>query len=135
MMRIYVCLIALQICSFSIAQEAPQPPVAQTRSKEVQINGDKFTDNYFYLREKTNPDVISYLEKENAYTETMMKSTKALQNKLYKEFLSRIKQTDLSVPSFSNGYWYYSRTEEGKQYPIICRKKAPRKMLKRSCWM
>lgn len=123
MMRFCVYLFALQLGSLAYSQEAPQPPVAQIKSKEVQINGDKFTDNYFYLREKTNPDVVSYLEKENAYTETMMKSTEALQQKLYKEFLGRIKQTDLSVPSFSNGYWYYSRTEEGKQYPIICRKK------------
>ncbi|MBL8823482.1 MAG: S9 family peptidase [Planctomycetia bacterium] len=122
-MRFCVYLIALQLGSLAYSQEAPQPPTAKTKSKEVQINGDKFTDNYFYLREKTNPDVVSYLEKENAYTETMMKSTEALQQKLYKEFLGRIKQTDLSVPSFSNGYWYYSRTEEGKQYSIICRKK------------
>lgn len=122
-MMLRACLLLLATALPLCAQEAPQPPVAATKPKEILIHGEKLTDNYFYLREKENKDVISYLEKENAYTETMMKSTEALQGKLYKEILGRIKQTDLSVPSFSNGYWYYSRTVEGQQYPIICRKK------------
>ena len=120
-----LCLCLLTLCSVPAiqAQDNPTPPVAQAKPKEIQVNGDKLIDNFFYFREKTNPEVIAYLEKENAYTETLMKSTEALQGKLYKEFLGRIKQTDLSVPAFSNGYWYYSRTVEGQQYPIICRKK------------
>ncbi|MFO0816182.1 MAG: S9 family peptidase [Gemmatales bacterium] len=120
MLRLLTLFFAL--ASAIQAQEQPQPPVASIKAKNIELHGDKMVDNYFYLREKQNPEVISYLEKENAYTAAMMKSTEALQDKLYKEFLGRIKQTDLSVPSFSNGYWYYSRTVEGKQYPIICRK-------------
>src|SRR4051812_35456945 len=106
MYRFTIGLLALCSVTFVQGQDNPQPPTALVKPKEIPVNGDKFTDNYFYLREKTNPDVISYLEKENAYTEAQMKSTEAFQEKLYKEFLGRIKQTDLSVPSFSNGYWY-----------------------------
>jgi len=86
------------------------------------IHGDVRTDNYFWLREKTNPEVISYLERENAYTAARMKHTEALQQRLYDEMLGRIKETDLSVPYRDNGYWYYSRTEKGKSYPIRFRK-------------
>ncbi len=122
-MMLRACLLLLATALPLFAQEAPQPPVAPTKPKEIQIHGEKLIDNYFYLREKENKEVISYLEKENAYTATIMKSTEALQDKLYKEILGRIKQTDLSVPTLNNGYWYYSRTVEGQQYSIICRKK------------
>ncbi len=79
-------------------------------------------DNYFWLREKTDPGVISYLESENAYTKAVMKPTEDFQASLYKEIVGRIKQTDLSVPYKYGEYWYYTRTEEGKQYPLYCRK-------------
>ncbi|HYO15922.1 MAG TPA: S9 family peptidase [Thermoanaerobaculia bacterium] len=105
------------------AREMPNPPVAKKVPKISVIHGETRVDNYFWLREKQNPEVVSYLEAENKYTDAVMKSTEALQETLYKEMLGRIKQTDLSVPEKENGYWYYSRTEEGKQYPIICRKK------------
>src|SRR5262245_3104488 len=75
------------------------------------------------MKDKTNPEVIKYLEAENAYTAAVMKPTEQLQEKLYQEFLARIKQTDLSVPYLNRGYWYYTRTVEGQQYPIYCRKK------------
>ncbi len=101
-----------------------QPPVAKKQSKLVEINGDKLTDDYFWMREKTNPEVISYLEAENAYTDAMTKGLNNFQDVLYKEILGRIKQTDLSVPYRLGDYFYYSRTEEGKQYPINCRKRA-----------
>ncbi len=80
-------------------------------------------DNYYWLREKTNPKVIQYLEAENAYTEQMTRDLKPFQEALYTEMLGRIKQTDLSVPVQRGDYLYYSRTEEGKQYPIHCRRK------------
>jgi len=80
-------------------------------------------DNYFWLREKTDPEVISYLESENAYTESVMKPTEEFQAVLYKEILGHIKQTDLSVPYKYGEYWYYTKTEEGKQYPLYCRKR------------
>ena len=75
------------------------------------------------MREKSNPEVIKYLEAENAYTEAMTKGLKPFEDALYDEMLRHIKQTDLSVPVRRDDYYYYSRTEEGKQYPIQCRKK------------
>ena len=100
-----------------------QPPTAEKRPHTTEIHGYTLKDDYFWLREKSNPDVIKYLESENAYTEEVMKPTKALQETLYAEMLGRIKQTDLSVPSRIGEYFYYSRTEEGKQYPYRCRRK------------
>jgi oligopeptidase B len=102
---------------------APQPPMAEKKTKTTNIHGTTLVDDYFWLREKTNPAVMSHLQAEDAYTETVMKPTAALQEKLYKEMLSHIKQTDTNVPYRSGNYFYYSRTEEGKQYPIYCRKK------------
>jgi oligopeptidase B len=100
-----------------------QPPVAATKPHETKIHGYTLNDDYFWLREKSNPEVIRHLEAENAYTEDVMKPTKELQEALYKEMLGRIKQTDLTVPSRIGEYFYYSRTEEGKQYPYRCRRK------------
>ena len=85
------------------------------------------TDDYFWLREKSNPAVARYLEAENAYTERVTAGLKPFSDGLYKEMLARIKQTDLSVPAFRGGYLYYARTEEGKQYPIQCRRKGTMK--------
>ncbi|MDX6444268.1 MAG: oligopeptidase [Blastocatellia bacterium] len=99
-----------------------QPPPTEKKPKITEINGDRLVDNYFWLREKTNPAVVAHLEAENAYTTAVMKPTEALQDKLYTEILSHIKQTDTNVPYRWGGYFYYSRTVEGKQYPIYCRK-------------
>ncbi len=127
--RLY--LLSAVILSLSVAlapapqaqSAAPQPPVARKVPHETKIHGTTLKDDYFWLREKANPEVITHLEAENAYTETVMAPTKALQETLYKEMLGRIKQTDLSVPSRIGDYFYYSRTEEGKQYPYMCRRK------------
>src|SRR5687768_12756747 len=102
---------------------AMKPPVASRVPHITEIHGYRLTDDYFWLREKKRPEVTAYLEAENAYTEEVMKPTKGLQESLYQELLGRIKQTDLSVPYMLGGYFYYSRTEEGKQYPYMCRKK------------
>ena len=102
---------------------APQPPMAEKKPKTTNIHGVTLVDDYFWLREKTNPAVIAHLEAENAYAETVMKPTAPLQEKLYKEMLSHIKQTDSNVPFRWGNYFYYTRTEEGKQYEIYCRKK------------
>src|ERR1700752_3591152 len=99
-----------------------QPPTTEKKPKTTEINGDKLVDNYFWLREKSNPAVIAHLEAENAYAAAMMKPTEGLQEKLYTEILSHIKQTDVSVPYRWGDYFYYTRTIEGKQYPVICRK-------------
>jgi oligopeptidase B len=102
---------------------APKAPMAKKNPKTIEIHGDKLQDDYFWLRERANPDVRAYLEAENKYTDAEMRGTEALQEKLYKEMLGRIKETDLSAPYSMRGYWYYSRTEQGKQYPIYCRRK------------
>jgi len=99
------------------------PPAAKIIPEVHTVHGDVRIDNYYWLREKTNPEVISYLDSENVYTESAMKSTEEFQAALYKEILGRIKQTDLSAPYKYGEYWYYTRTEEGKQYPVYCRKR------------
>jgi oligopeptidase B len=101
----------------------PAPPVAKKVPKTTEISGHTMVDNYFWLRDKQNPDVKAYLEAENAYTDALMKPTEGLQKKLYDEMLSRIKETDIEVPYEEGGYFYYLRTEAGKQYGIRCRKK------------
>jgi oligopeptidase B len=115
-------LILLWISGFTAEQDIPHP-VAKVISKADTLHGDVRIDDYFWLREKSNPEVIKYLEVENEYTEVMMKHTKKFQERLYEELLGRIKETDLSVPEKIDDYYYYSRTEEGKQYSIYCRKK------------
>ena len=97
--------------------------MAEKKPKTTNIHGTTLVDDYFWLREKTNPAVMAHLKAEDAYAEAMMKPTAALQEKLYNEMLSHIKQTDTNVPYRWGNYFYYTRTEEGKQYPIFCRKK------------
>jgi len=104
-------------------QPTPAPPAAKKLAKSQTFHGETLNDDYFWLREKTDKEVISYLEAENAYTEAMMKGSEAFQEKLYQEMLGRIKQTDNDVPYRKDGYYYYTRTETGKQYPIFARKK------------
>lgn len=99
------------------------PPVAQKIARIDTLHGDVRQDDYFWMRQKSNPKVIAYLDSENAYTAAGMRHTEAMQGKLYGEMLARIKETDLSVPYREKGYWYYTRTEQGKSYPIFCRKK------------
>lgn len=113
----------LALPAAAVAADPPAPPAAAVKPHKYELHGDTRTDDYFWLKEKTNPEVIKYLEAENAYTAAVLKPTEGLQETLYKEFLGRIKQTDVDVPVKDRGYWYYSRTEEGKQYPIYCRKK------------
>ncbi len=105
------------------ADQTPKPPDAIKKITRDTLFGDVRTDPYYWLRERGNPEVIDYLKAENAYTEAMMKHTEGLQEKLYEEMRNRIKETDLSVPVKKGEYYYYTRTEEGKQYPIHCRKK------------
>src|SRR5262249_10899191 len=102
---------------------AAKPPVAKKVPKSFTIHGHTCLDNYFWLRDKKSKHFLHYLVAENACTRAFMKPTEAFQETLYKEMLGRIKQTDLSVPYRLGDFWYYSRTEKGKQYPIYCRKK------------
>ena len=96
---------------------------AKKIDKILEKHGHQRNDPYYWLNDRENPEVIAYIEAENAYTEAQMASTKKFQEKLYQEMVGRIKQTDESVPYFVNGYFYYSRFEEGQEYPIYCRKK------------
>jgi len=105
------------------APPAPQPPAARQVAKVDQIHGERRVDDYFWLRDKKDPEVAAYLEAENAYTDAVLRPTQALQEALYKEMLGRIKETDMKVPYRKSGFYYYSRTEQGKQYSIYCRRK------------
>jgi oligopeptidase B len=111
------------------------PPVALTNVKVDTLHGEVRVDPYFWLRDdrRSAPEVIGYLQAENRYAETQMGNTEALQKKLYEEMVGRIKETDLSVPEFVDGFWYYTRTVKGQQYPIFCRRrgslKAPEQVL------
>jgi len=98
-------------------------PVARKKPTVRELHGETFVDDYFWLREKGTPEVKAYLEAENVHTDAIMSPYKGLQDTLYKEMLGRIKETDLSVPVREGGYYYYTRTEQGQQYPIHCRRK------------
>ncbi|MGQ9804739.1 MAG: S9 family peptidase [Chlorobiales bacterium] len=114
-------------------QQTPKPPVAKIIPKITELHGEKLIDNYAWLREKENPETIAYLKAENAYTDAMTAHLKTFEESLYKEMLARIKETDMSVPTKHGDYYYYTRTEAGKQYPYFCRKfrslDAPEEML------
>lgn len=106
-------------------QTALMAPVARRETKAVAIHGTELVDDYGWMRDKTSNEVIAYLNAENAYTEAAMAGTVDLQATLYKEMLSHIKETDESVPYRKGGWWYSTRTVEGLQYPIHCRRSAP----------
>jgi oligopeptidase B len=99
-----------------------EPPVAEKIKKELIMHGHTRIDNYYWLKERENPKVISYLEEENKYTDTILAHTKIFQQKIFDEIVGRIKQTDETVPYKKSGYLFYKRFEEGKQYEIYCRK-------------
>jgi oligopeptidase B len=120
-------LILTLIGMAAMAQEqVPKPPIAKKVPKTTQIHGSTVADDYAWLvdKSKKNPDVLSYLQAETDYADAMMKSTVGFQEALYNEMLARIKETDENVPYKNGNYFYYSRTEKGKQYPIFCRKKS-----------
>jgi oligopeptidase B len=100
----------------------PTPPAARKEHKETVLHGITLTDDYAWLRDKENPDVTAYLNAENEYAESLTADLAPLRDQLYNEMLSHIKQTDESAPYREGDWWYYVRTEEGKQYSIFCRK-------------
>ena len=106
-----------------LAADVPKPPAAKKDPKTITMHGDARVDEYGWLRGKEDPATIAYLNAENAYADAVMKPTEALQETLYQEMLGRIKQTDTQVPYRKKGYLYYTRTVEGKQYPIYARRK------------
>lgn len=115
------------------ASDYPAPPVAAVEPHETAIHDTVLVDNYFWMRlsdeqkEAEQPDaqtqrVLDYLNAENAYTDTVLAATRSFQDTLFNEIVGRIKQDDSSVPVKDNGYWYYTRYEQGKEYPIYCRR-------------
>lgn len=108
-------------------ESAPPSKPSAPRAKEIphhlETHGHVRVDPYYWLKDRENPEVIRYLEEENRYTDLMTAKTADLRKKLFEEIKNRIKQTDTSVPFKDRGYYYYSRTEDGKQYPVHCRKK------------
>ena len=99
------------------------PPIAPRRPREFDIHGERYRDDYAWLRDREDPEVLAYLSEENGYAETVLGLTQQLQETLYREMIGRIKQTDFGVPYRYRGWWYYTRTEEGKQYSIFGRKR------------
>jgi oligopeptidase B len=118
-----VVLGAVMVLGAADTGSLPKPPVAKIVPHMTEVNGHKMVDNYFWLRDKPNPEVRAYLEAENVYTDAVMKPTLPFQEKLYGEMLSRVKENDVEVPYREGDYFYYVRTEAGKQYPIRCRRK------------
>ena len=118
-------LVVLNGKKMSAQEQPPKPPTAKKVTKTAQIHGYTVTDDYAWMADKTktDKDVLAYLKAEADYAEAMMKPTTGFQEALYKEMLARIKETDENVPYRKGDYFYYTRTEQGKQYPIFCRKK------------
>src|SRR5262245_48120735 len=100
----------------------PVPPVAPIEPKLITQHGESRTDNYFWLHDGVREQIVAYLQAENEYTRACMAHTEALQQTIYEEMLGRIQQTDMSAPVRLDGYEYFTRTFEGKQYPVYCRR-------------
>jgi oligopeptidase B len=107
-----------------MTQSTMRPPRARQEPTPTTLHGQTLEDNYRWMRDKTSPELVAYLEAENAYTNSVVGGTEPLQAKLYAEMLSHIKETDESVPYRDRGWFYYTRTVEGLQYPIHCRRLA-----------
>jgi oligopeptidase B len=127
---IFPALMLLVLFGFSYSEKREKkelkeikPPKAEKIKKGLTIHGHTRIDYYYWLQERENPKVMAYLKAENEYKDALMKHTEDFQKKLYNEIIGRIKQEDQSVPYKKNGYYYYTRYETGKEYPIYCRKK------------
>ena len=115
----FACALPLVVAGAQV----PQAPVAKLVPHVDTLHADVLSDNYFWMRDRKDPDLVPWLEKENAYTTAMTKHTAELQEKIYQEIVGRIKETDQQVPEKRGPYFYYTRTEKGKSYPIFARKR------------
>ncbi len=123
-MKVSVLIVAV-VCGAIMISCSPRTPVAPMAEKvphQLEIHGDVRVDDYYWLRERTNPEVLAYLEAENAYTSSMMAATETFQEELFQELKNRIDPDDSTVPALFDGYYYYKRYEDGLEYPIHCRK-------------
>ncbi len=123
MNKILLYLVVSLFYNQDIVSQTVSPPPAKKASKVYTEHGNKRTDDYFWMNNASDPTVINYLNAENAYVDAYMKRTEPLQKKIYNELVARIPGRDQSLPTKRNGYWYYSKFEEGKQYPYYVRKK------------
>ncbi len=124
MFKLAKVLLVMSIMAGMIAgcSRGPKPPVAAKKAHELVTNGDTRSDNYYWLNQRDDPEVLAYLNAENAYLDQMMTHTQALQDTLLAEMKGRIKQDDSSAPYFLKGYYYYTRYEKGGEYPLYCRR-------------
>lgn len=123
MKRLFVAAALAAVSVGALAQSAPVPPVAAQKPHVVKGPLDR-NDPYYWLRDDTrkNPEMLAYLKAENDYVDAMLAPTKPLQERLFNEFVGRIKQDDSSVPALERGYWYYTRFDQGQDYPVVARK-------------
>jgi oligopeptidase B len=123
MKRLVFAAALVAVPAVTLAQPAPTPPSAAQKAYAVKGPHER-NDPYYWLRDDTrkNADMLGYLKAENAYADTVLAPTKPLQDKLFNEIVSRIKQDDSSVPARDRGYWYYTRFETGQNYPIVARR-------------
>ncbi|MCC5936254.1 MAG: S9 family peptidase [Lunatimonas sp.] len=105
-----------------MTENHPIPPIAKKQEKPLEVHGHLRVDDYYWMNDRDNPEVIDYLNAENDYLKAVMAPTETLQNQLFEEMKGRVKEDDESVPYFKNGYFYYNRFEKGSEYPIYCRK-------------
>jgi oligopeptidase B len=122
-----IVLLCLLFAAFAVlmtcARSGPIPPVAKTEPHELEAHGDLRVDDYYWLRERTDPEVVAYLETEKGYIDAVMAGTETTKERLFQEIKGRIKQTDSTPPAPDHGHLYYHRTEDGKEYKIHCRRK------------
>jgi oligopeptidase B len=112
-----------EFSTIEAVEEELIPPVARIVPRIEITHGETRVDNYYWLRDRSDPEVIAYLEAENRHAQAVMRHTEGLQEQLYRELRGRIQETDLSVPERVDAYFYYTRTEAGRQYPIFCRRR------------
>ena len=109
--------------------EVPHPPAAPRRTVTHVAHGDARTDDWHWLADRDDPAVVEYLRAENAYADAVLAPTAALQDRLFEQIRSRVAETDISAPTFHGGWWYWSRTVAGQQYPVHCRRPDPNRSL------
>lgn len=129
-MKKFNCLLFLVLSAILLPaadEPVPQPPLAKKVPKELVMHGHARVDEYHWLNQRQDPEVIAYLQAENAYTDAVMKPAAALRQSLFQEMVGRMKQDDSSVPHQDNGHWYYTRYEKGKEYPVHCRRQGSMK--------
>ncbi len=100
-----------------------RPPVAPQRPQILEAHGDRRVDPYYWMRDRQDPEVMAYLQAENAHAEAVMATSAELQERLYREVVGRVQETDTSAPTFYKGWWTYTRTVEGLDYEIYCRRR------------